>query len=134
MHQCNDRLRAAAHLDVDIRKEALKAEAAAKRHCSGIAGAVILDIEPRAERPACPAHHHDTRSTVVIERAEIVIELARHFGGDRIERIGPVQRQPVDLPALFHSDCPILPCHPALRHSLRHRFAELVAGAKHLLL
>src|SRR6185312_1563787 len=109
MHQRDDRLRAAPHLDVDVREVALEAEASAER---SLALASRLYVEPGAERAASPAHHHHAAVAVVEELAEIVGQFADHRRRDGVQRFGPVQRQPVDGAAPLHMDRLVVAAHP----------------------
>ena len=101
MDERDDRLRATPHLDIHISEPALETEAAAKGNGAGFAPAIFLDVEPRAIGLARTPHHDHAHTAIVIELSEIIVEFADHVGRDRIERLWPVERQPIHLPAFL---------------------------------
>jgi hypothetical protein len=96
--QADDGLRAAPHHHVDLGEVALEVPAAADGLASvGVDERIrIADVQARAEGASFAAHHDDADIGVLVQRAEVVAQIGGHLRVDGVQRIGPIQREPVD--------------------------------------
>jgi hypothetical protein len=76
-----------------------------------------MKIQTRAERAACAANDDNPHRTIVEQAAKIVAKLGGHQRGDGIQRLRPLQHQPIDGAALLDKYRFIV--HGRLRHPAR---------------
>src|SRR5690606_11058149 len=110
MTERDDRLRAGAHLAIDIADARLGAQRA--KHRGFVRRAILLDVESGAKAAPCPAQDHHAYLLALGERTKIGVEFVDQPLIESVETLGPVECGNLDLPAGLdeqfpaHSVCP----------------------------